>query len=588
MEGYIVKHAFRHFLPAAILTGIIMQLRIITDGIIVSHLVGPDALSAINLYMPLEEAIYALLSIIALGASFLGAEQMGCQNYKRASHYFTVSLAGSGILVAAVVALSLLFFQPLVSVLAGSQESLVREYLASYLLYMLPTFLVMAPNNILRYFINIDGKPRLVTVSILTSFVLNPVLDIVLIRYAGAGVAGAAIATFVSDLAGLAVLVVCSSGNRRTFRLRMPADRMNVFRASVMSGIPLAASMFLLAILDWALNRIVFHFRGESGLYIWAVLMQVMSLCEMVIEGVSEMNQAIGGTMLGACDFQSFHAFLKRTQRFVVITLGAITVLLLAVPQSLFFLFGAGDDPSLNAEGCRCLRIVSVFLLPYFLVTFYENIHALVGRGRMALLFEVLQAGMMAAFPFVAGLIVPGHFWWAFPLLGTLLFGLQMWVGLRIQRRTRNVVAPFLTEVFPVDVEAGFDVTYDRASIDETMEKIQTLASILELPDGKEMRMVICCEELMNNLLARKQSEESLFGAFDIRVVDKPDLTQITFRAAGKPFNPITRFDEEAFVRFLSDEPVDLELEMVNKLCDHISHKYMFGVNFTWLDFKKA
>lgn len=588
MEGYIIKHAFRYFLPAAILTGIIMQLRIITDGIIVSHLVGPDALSAINLYMPLEEGIYALISIIALGASFLGAEQMGRQNYKRASHYFTVSLAGSGILVAAVVALSLLFFQPLVSLLAGNHESIVREYLASYLLYMLPTFLVMAPNSILRYFINIDGKPRLVTASILTSFVLNPVLDIVLIRYTGAGISGAAIATFLSDLAGMAVLVVFSSGKKSIFRLRMPKDWMKTFLSSMQAGIPLAASMFLLAILDWALNRIVFHFRGESGLYIWAVVMQVMSLCEMVIEGVSEMNQAIGGTMLGASDFQSFHAFLKRTQRFVLLILISITALLLAFPQSLFFLFGAGDDPALNAEGCRCLRIVSVFVVPYFLVTFYENIHALVGRGRLALVFEVLQAGMMAAVPLVAGLIVPGHFWWAFPLLGAILFGLQMGAGLRIQQRMHNVSAPFLTEVFPVDVEAGFDVAYSRESIDETMEKIQTIASICELPDGKEMRLVICCEELMNNLLDRKQSEGSLQGAFDVRIVDKTDLTQVTFRAAGKPFNPITRFDEEAYVRFLNDESIDLELEMVNKLCDRIAHKYMFGVNYTWLDFKKS
>lgn len=76
-EGYIVKHAFRHFLPAAILTGTIVELRVITDGIIVSRLIGPSALSAINFYMPLDSTLEAIITIFSLGASFLAAGRMG-------------------------------------------------------------------------------------------------------------------------------------------------------------------------------------------------------------------------------------------------------------------------------------------------------------------------------------------------------------------------------------------------------------------------------------------------------------------------------------------------------------------------------
>lgn len=85
MDSYIIKHAFRHFLPAAILTGIILQVRIITDCIIVGQLIGPDAVSAINLYIPLEEVVYSFICVIVLGASFLGAECVGRQDYRKAS-----------------------------------------------------------------------------------------------------------------------------------------------------------------------------------------------------------------------------------------------------------------------------------------------------------------------------------------------------------------------------------------------------------------------------------------------------------------------------------------------------------------------
>ena len=563
MEGYVVKHTFRHFLPAAILTSIIVELRVITDGILVSRLIGPSALSAINLYLPLDSAFEAIIAIFALGASFLAARRMGRQDYAGASHLFTVSLVGTSVIITLLTAVSALFFQPLVSLLASGESSVIRDYTASYLLWMLPTFLVMAPNCVLRYFVNIDGKPRLVTASILVSFLLNPVLDYVLIRFTGLGIAGAAIATLISDLAGLAILIVHFLWKRTSFRFRMPAEWASVLRASFLTGIPLAAMQFLFAALDLVLNRVVLFFKGAAGIYIWAVVMQVISLSEMFINGVAEMNQSIGGMLLGSSDFKAFRAYLRQTLRFLSITLLVICVLLLAFPQGLFTLFGAEGESVDLAEGCRVLRIMSLFLIPLSLVTFFENIHAVVGRERLALIFELLQAGVMAGVPFVTGLIAPELFWWSFPAQAVLLFAAQMTSTWLIQRRERSVRAPFLEEVFPTDVEADFSVAYTRASVDGTIEKIATIAAICELPPDQENSLVNCCADYMNQLLARQAADENLKGTFEIRLVDKTDLTSVTFKTVGRPL----QFDLE--------HP------------DTLDYKYLYGVNVTTAVFNK-
>ena len=421
MEGYIVKHAFRHFLPAAILTGIIVELRVITDGIIVSRLIGPSALSAINFYMPLDSALEAMISIFALGASFLAARRMGRQDYSGASHLFTVSLVCTSAIITLLTALFFLFSQPLVSLLASGEASVVRDYTATYLRWMLPTFLVMAPNIVLRCFVNIDGKPRLVTASILASFLLNPFLDVILIRFTGLGIAGAAIATLLSDLAGLAILVVHFLRKKTSFRFQMPASWASLLRASFLIGIPLAASQFLFAALDMVLNRIVLFFKGMDGIFIWAVVMEMISLCEMFIVGVAEMNQSFGGMLLGSSDFKAFRAYVRRTLRFLCITLLTISVFLLAFPQLIFTLFGADGETAILTEGCRVLRIMSLLLVPLSLITFFENIHAVVGRERLALTFEIAQAAAMVGVPLVAGLICPALFWWSFPLQALLL-----------------------------------------------------------------------------------------------------------------------------------------------------------------------
>lgn len=583
--SYIIKRALRHFLPAAILTGIILQVRIITDCIIVGHLVGPEAVSAINLYIPLEETFYALLCFLTLGASFLGAEHAGRQDSLRASHYFVVSLAGTGALAVVLVGLIVLFFQPVISLLAGSGDSLIRSYTATYTLCMLPTFLVMAPNSVLRYFVNNDGHPRLVTASILVSFLLNPVLDYVLIRFAGLGMAGAAIATLVSDVAGLAVLVFHFVPGRTSLRLRMPADWPRVLASSIRMGIPLAGYPLLLAVVSVLLNRIVLHFIGEPGLFIWSVAVQVISFCEMFLEGISDMNQSIGGSLLGSCDYKAFDEYARRALRFVRVTMTAVTLLLLFFPRGVFALFGAGDHAA-GEDAENALRILALYLLPDLQLVFFTNIYALVRQERLSLVFEILQAAGLALFPVLAGLFFPALFWWSIPLMGVVLCIMQRLAAIRIQRRERNVRAPFLVKAFPAEVEADFDVSYTRGSVDETMEKIRTVALICELPAGKEMFLTICCEELMNNLLLERGATGGQ-ERFEVRIVDKPDTTQVSVKSVGKPFNPVLRFDEDAAERILRGEPVQLELEMVNKLSDRIDHRYMFGVNITSLSFDK-
>ena len=566
MEGYTVKHAFRHFLPAAILSGTIVELRVITDGIIVSRLIGPSALSAINFYMPLDSTLEAIITIFAFGASFLAAGRMGRQDYRGASHLFSVSLICTSAFILLLTGLFILFFQPLVSLLASSEASVVRDYTATYLRWMLPTFVLMAPNSVLRAFVNIDGRPRLVTASILVSFVLNPILDYVMIRFAGLGMAGAAIATLISDLAGFSVVVVYYLRKQTSFRFHIPAGWAKLLRASLLIGIPLAASQFLFAALDLILNRIVLFFKGADGIFIWAVVMEVVSLCEMLIEGVTEMNQSIGGMLLGSSDFKAFRVYVRRTLRFISISLLVISALMLAFPQALFYLFGAAGETAILEEGCRILRIMSLFIIPLSLITFFENIHAVVGREKLALTFELMQAGAMAGVPLLAGLLCPDLFWWAFPLQALLLFAAQMASTWRIQSKEHNVRAPFLEEVFPTDVEADFNVTYSDESVEGTMVDIRTIATVCELPAPKEAALINSCQDMMNKLLDRRKVDKSMRGGFEIRLVDKPDLTRVTFKTVGKP---------------LQLEPDGIGSD------NRIDYKYMYGVNVTHLEFQK-
>ena len=84
---------------------------------------------------------------------------------------------------------------------------------------------------------------------------------------------------------------------------------------------------------------------------------------------------------------------------------------------------------------------------------------------------------------------------------------------------------------------------------------------------GKEQSLVNSCEDLMNKLLVRRASDKSMRSGFEIRLVDKPDQTQVTFKTIGQPLQLVA-------------EPID-------KPNDRIDYKYLYGVNVTCLAFQK-
>ena len=74
-RDYIVSTSFRTYLTATILTMVIEQLCLIFDGIIMSHLMGPDAMSAINLMGPFGMIVGAVFFLFAVGGCILSLDR---------------------------------------------------------------------------------------------------------------------------------------------------------------------------------------------------------------------------------------------------------------------------------------------------------------------------------------------------------------------------------------------------------------------------------------------------------------------------------------------------------------------------------
>ena len=94
-NSYLVSKALKSFMFASILAALAQQVATTTDAIVVSHLIGPDAMSAVNLVMPVLSLCTCIGYLFGMGGSVVAAKAMGRRDLLTANRVFTASIAAT-------------------------------------------------------------------------------------------------------------------------------------------------------------------------------------------------------------------------------------------------------------------------------------------------------------------------------------------------------------------------------------------------------------------------------------------------------------------------------------------------------------
>ena len=92
-NNLLTRYLLRRNLGAAVLGMAVSTLNTVIDAFLMGNLLGPDALSAINLSMPLSYALVTVQCILAAGASLRVSKKLGERQNREADAIFTVSVA---------------------------------------------------------------------------------------------------------------------------------------------------------------------------------------------------------------------------------------------------------------------------------------------------------------------------------------------------------------------------------------------------------------------------------------------------------------------------------------------------------------
>lgn len=195
----------RLFVPT--LLGLIFSATLnIADGIFVGRGCGAFALASVNIAAPIFLLIFGLSLLFGTGVSIVGAIHMAKGNYKAANINVTQAFTASFAIMSVLVLILILFPERLCYLFGGSSE--LEPYVVDYLLCISPLPVLLCTVVVGMFVIRLDGSPKFAMYTNIVPAVLNMVLDWLFIFPFDMGLAGAAIATTLSEAVAFVMVIV--------------------------------------------------------------------------------------------------------------------------------------------------------------------------------------------------------------------------------------------------------------------------------------------------------------------------------------------------------------------------------------------
>lgn len=387
--------------------------------------VGDDAVGAVgaaNTYLGVFTITFSIISsgMLAVMTQYIGAKKIGVAKQAR-----TIGLIFNGI-VGLAISVMLLFFARPILVMLGISPALL-EYATTYMQLVGGTAILVAVTPIFSSYLRAFGYTKEPLIATMISNVLNIIFNAIFLYVFHMGVAGVAIATIISRIIGLVILIILCPLRIKISKEEERISTREVSEKILKIGVPSALETALynvaMAIVMKFLNQM-----DSKGMYVtvksYATQLANLSFCAGA--ALANANSIIVGWKIGAKKFDECKAATYKAAK-----IGAIVTIVFA---GFFALTGRYIIRIFTQDEQIITLVVWVLVVDIFLE---------IGRVCNLVFGGALKTAGDATYTVTIAVV----FMYLFAVLGTYILGIRMewmiigsWIALAMDEMMRAVL----------------------------------------------------------------------------------------------------------------------------------------------------
>ena len=286
----------RFTLPSIVMM-VFTSIYSVVDGFFISNFAGKTAFAALNLIWPFLMILGGMGFMIGTGGTALVSRYLGAGQEERARRYFSMLVEFTALLGLILTAIGLIFMEPIARFLGATEEMIPDCVLYGRIVIAFNVAFMF--QNVFQSFLVAAEKPRLGLIATVSAGVTNMVLDALLVGVFRWGLAGAALATGLSQTVGAVIPMVFFLNRENGSALHFSFTPMEAHPLLQACG---NGASELMSNISGSIAAMVYNFQllkflGEDGVSAYGVIMYVGFIFVAIFVGYS----------IGSAPIISFH-----------------------------------------------------------------------------------------------------------------------------------------------------------------------------------------------------------------------------------------------------------------------------------------
>lgn len=403
-EHFTYKKLIKFTIPTIIMM-IFTSIYGVVDGLFVSNYAGSNAFASINLIMPAIMILGTIGFMLGTGGSAIVSKTLGEGENEKANKYFSMFIYLEMILGFIFTILGLIFLEPVAKAL-GATEDMMNDCL-TYGRILLIGIVPYVLQNSFQSFIVVAEKPKFGLIVTIIAGVTNMILDFLFIGVFKLGVAGAAIATIISQFVGAIIpLVYFFRENKTMLRLGKTKFEFSPIINACTNGSSEMVTNLSMSLVSILFNKQLMEFAGANGVSAYGVIMYIGFLFSGTYVGYSVGTAPIISYHYGAKNKEEVKGLLNKSVKLLGIVAVVMTILAEIMAKPLASIF-VGYDKELLELTVDAIRLYSLSYIISWFNIFASSFFTALNDGFVSALISFMRTLL---FQVISILILPRLF----------------------------------------------------------------------------------------------------------------------------------------------------------------------------------